>query len=143
MKNGVFIDKLRYIDLLDAITHVEIGNTNECVPYNISYDYSISFHYTFCFLFRLCHVCSFPCFNKHPKVNLFPILLITIKYVQNKQKTPRFVFIHLIYLFFFHFGGYLVRIIIVTSLIPARSWYVFRTRGTWIVNFRIPNDFIY
>jgi hypothetical protein len=30
MKNGAIIDKLDYIDLLDAITYVEIGNTIEC-----------------------------------------------------------------------------------------------------------------
>jgi hypothetical protein len=53
LRNGAFIDKLGYIDLFDAITHVEMGNTIECVLYNISYDYSISFHYSFCFLFRL------------------------------------------------------------------------------------------
>jgi hypothetical protein len=35
-ENGTFIDKLGYINLLDAITHVEIGNTLKCVLHYIS-----------------------------------------------------------------------------------------------------------
>jgi hypothetical protein len=35
MKNGLFIDKLGHRDLLDAITHLEIVNTIECVLYNL------------------------------------------------------------------------------------------------------------
>jgi hypothetical protein len=42
---GSCIDKLGYIDLLDAITHVEIGKTITCVLHNISYD--IPFHSIF------------------------------------------------------------------------------------------------
>jgi hypothetical protein len=63
MKNGAFIGKLGYINLVDAIGHVELGNTIECVLYNISYDYFISFHYSFCFSFRVLF-CS--CCSKHP-----------------------------------------------------------------------------
>jgi hypothetical protein len=61
MKKGKSIDKLGYINLLDAITHVEIGRTIKCVLYNISYDFSISFHYTFCFL--CCFFLSFVLFR--------------------------------------------------------------------------------
>jgi hypothetical protein len=39
-KAGTFIDKLGYIKLLEAITHVEISNTIKCILY-IAYDYSI------------------------------------------------------------------------------------------------------
>jgi hypothetical protein len=35
MKNGTFINILGYVNLLDAITHVEIGNTIKCVFSNI------------------------------------------------------------------------------------------------------------
>jgi hypothetical protein len=90
MKNGAVVDKLGCIDLLDAITHVEIGKTIKCVPYNISYGYSISFHYSFCFLF----FCS-------------------VRVLANTQK---FVSTYNIFhMCFFHFEGYLVKIIIVTS----------------------------
>jgi hypothetical protein len=41
MKKGTFIDKLRYVNLLDAITRVEIGKTIKFALYNISHDNSI------------------------------------------------------------------------------------------------------
>jgi hypothetical protein len=36
MKKGTFIDKLGYLNLLDAITHIEKAKTIKCVLYNIS-----------------------------------------------------------------------------------------------------------
>jgi hypothetical protein len=68
IKNGVFIDKLGYIDL-NAITHVEIWNTIECVLHDISYDYSVSLHYSFYFSYSV--LCSVPRFSKHSDVCVY------------------------------------------------------------------------
>jgi hypothetical protein len=50
MKNGTFIDISCNLNLLDIITHVEIGNAIKCVLKNILYGY-LHFIQSFILLF--------------------------------------------------------------------------------------------
>jgi hypothetical protein len=68
MKNGMFIDKLGYINLLDVITHIEIGKLIKC--YSLTSCMIIPFHSIIRSVFYSIFY-SLPCFNKHHKVCIY------------------------------------------------------------------------